>query len=119
MSTRTRRGLSVLALLVGLLAMHGLHHEQTAMGGMADHEHTALSSALDGHAVLTPADDGGHALGTVCLAVLTAGSLALLLARTCGARPARSTPLLTRRQPPTAHPRGPPPDLLQLCISRT
>lgn len=119
MSTRTHRGVSVLALLLGLLAMHGLHHDHTAMSGMAGHEHSVMTSALYDHAVLTPAEGGGHALGTLCLAVLTAGSLALLLARTRGARPTRSAPPLARRQPSATHPRGPPPDLLQLCVSRT
>ena len=129
MTARTRQVLSVMALLFGLLAMHGLTHEHHSLisAGMS-HQMTSVASstaqavvtAVDGaeNALVVAPDGFGHDLTALCLAILTAGSLFVFL--TCIRR---STPARFQRgwrqDVPGATIRRRPPDLFALCVSRT
>lgn len=135
------RVFAVFALLIGLLAMHGLastHHAAIAAttphgapsvpAPVAEgaHGHTsAMSPAVHGTAALVAGpgetcDDTCPEIAMLCVAVLTGAALVLLLAR-------RSASLLllpshrTRGPapvPPVRHARGPDP-VRALCVSRT
>ena len=144
---RAWRLLGVLALLLGLLALHGLvsgHHAPLTPGatvlGSAGHAsaghasagHASAAHASAAHAGATALAELLHDLGctgcphhtgaVLCLAVLSAGLalLALLLARHARTRslPAPPERLPLLRDGPPLHLR--PPDLVrQLCVSRT
>ena len=136
------RALAVLAVLLGLLAMHGLagtHHAAAASAAphaaqgvtapaaeAGAHEHAAVASPAVDHTAApagspgTSCDEICPALVVLCLAVLTGAALTLLLARR------RFSPLLlpaarTRgpvSAPPGRHTGGPDP-VRELCVSRT
>ncbi|MCU1691430.1 MAG: conserved rane protein of unknown function [Frankiales bacterium] len=143
-TTRAARPLAVLAVLLGLLAMHGLvgahhaaaatsTHQAPAAGAVHHHGPAGAPFATPAHATVVAravavlvdgpgaSCDGDCAhLGELCLAVLTGAALALLLARR-GPAPLLLAP--TRRAPrgagpPGQHARGPDP-VRELCISRT
>ena len=135
------RGLAVLAVLLGLLAMHGLastHHAAAAAPGQHSaaqqlavptapdhHQHEAVPAVVPGAvAVAAPdgpgCDDDCPDLAVLCVAVLVgAALLATLLAR-------RRAPLLgtpprhdrADRTPPARVARPPDP-VRDLCVSRT
>jgi hypothetical protein len=141
---RAARPLAILAVLIGLLAMHGLsstHHAAAA----SPPPHSALPPAASPEAdpgthhqaVARPAappdivafvgepgascDDTCTDLAMLCVAVLTGAALALVLARR------RSSPLLPAPArpgvpapagPPVRYARGPDP-VRELCVSRT
>jgi hypothetical protein len=131
------RALAVVAVLLGLLAMHGLasaHHagaatpsvqHQAAPTAPELHQHGAAAPvAQDAVGVAAPAgpacDDGCPVLAVLCVAVLAgAALLALLLAR-------RRAPLVAApprhdhatRAPPARLARPPDP-VRELCVSRT
>lgn len=132
------RALSVLAVLVGLLAMHGIasngHHGAAvssimpgalASSGGADAGHTDAGAAGPAAAAETGAcdaacPDGDFGLLLLCVAVLLAGGAVLLLGlrRRAGRCPRRTGPPLriTARAP--ALPRSF--DVVaELCVSRT
>lgn len=137
---RAARPLAVLAVLLGLLAMHGL----------ASTDHAAAASAAPHAAATSPEDDATahhHAadkpeaphdavallgspgaacdetcpdLAMLCLAVLAGAALAMLLARRRSS-PGLAAPARPRgpvRAPPVRHARGPDP-VRELCVSRT
>jgi hypothetical protein len=140
------RALAVLAVLLGLLAMHGLASTHHAAGATSAAQHHPAQAAADAAAVPAhqvagaeagpaapthgaaslagpggPTCDGGCPdLAVLCVAVLAGAALALLLARR------RSVPLLTAPALRTAraltpavwHPRGPDP-VRELGVSRT
>lgn len=140
------RALAVLAVLLGLLAMHGLastHHAAAASApsalphaAQADaapaaevdgvHDHAFSTSSAEHDAVALAADPGATCdqtcpdLAVLCVAVLTGAALALLLARR------RSSPLLLAPArprapapaPPVRQARGPDP-VRELCVNRT
>lgn len=133
------RALAVLAVLLGLLAMHGLasthhavaatgQHSAAAVASPADeavaHHAPAAAVVHDGAALAAPAgaDCGGDCpdLGVLCVAVLLTGAALALLARRRSSplllAPAR--PLAPTRAPPGRLARGPDP-VKELCISRT
>ena len=140
---RATRLLAALAVLLGLLAMHGV----------ASPHHAAAAPAVTGHAAASPAEsahpqdhvatahletashqeaqalpgpagpachDGCASIGALCVAVLAGAALVLLLSRR------QSSPLRlaqVRRSvrapaPPYRHARGPDP-VRELCVSRT
>ncbi|MDP3713744.1 MAG: DUF6153 family protein [Mycobacteriales bacterium] len=136
------RALAVLAVLLGLLAMHGLastHHasaattatprdaaqHQAATTAPEQHQHAAVPAVVpEAAAVAAPAgsgcDDDCPDLAVLCLAVLTgAALLAVLLADRRA--PLLATPprhRLVERAPPETVPRPPDP-VKELCVSRT
>lgn len=133
------RTLAVLAVLLGLLAMHGLastHHAAAATTAAQHHPAPADASAVQHHAAGAAvahdeadvlAAPSGPACGEdcpdlalLCVAVLTGAALALLMAHR------RSSPLLVSPAsphvpaplPPVRHTQGPDP-VRELCVSRT
>ena len=136
------RALAVLAVLLGLLAMHGLastHHASaatTAVGGAAQHQaeptalehpqHAAVPAIVQ--AVAAVAGPAGPACGDDCtdLAVLCVAVLTgvVLLAPLLAGRRAARFPVPRRldhaalRAPHVTHARGPDP-VTELCVSRT
>ncbi len=115
-----RRLLSVLALLLGLFAMHGLASAHADLAPMASHGSLApvspegLMQAATDH---VPAPPG---MGLLCLAVLTAGGLGLLgLLRVSRGTPAPRPPDRAAVQRQAIPVPRPPPDLFRLCVSRT
>ena len=145
---RAARLLSVLALLLGLLAMHGLttdHHVTAAASGShravvaaaADDEATAHHVGHDSPTALTAGDgaafvqavtapagatceDDCAEVVALCLAVL-AGAVAVLLLAHRRAGPSLLTPSARSAgtsAPPTRWARGPDP-VRELCVSRT
>lgn len=133
------RALAVLAVLLGMLAMHGLastHHaaaattaaqhppapadsssvQRHAAGAAVVHDNADVLAAPDGPACGEDCSD----LALLCVAVLTGAALALLMARR------RPSPLLVAPArgrapapaPPVGHARGPDP-VRELCVSRT
>lgn len=132
------RALAVLAVLIGLLAMHGLtstHHAAAATTSAQHHPAPADASPVHHHAAgaavvhdnAALADSPGAScdetcpdLAVLCIAVLTGAALALLLARR------RSSPLLPSSDrprgpapaPAVRHTQGPDP-VRELCVSRT
>ena len=113
------RALAVLAVLLGLLAMHGLassHHAAAAT--------TAAATTAAQHHLAAPGglacDQDCPDLALLCVAVLTGAALTLVMARR------RSSPLLVAPacvrgpapMPPMRHARGPDP-VRELCVSRT
>lgn len=142
--SRAARLLAVLALLLGLLAMHGLvggHHAPLAAvtasaalgqppdaaaapagqhGHAAPHTATASPASLSSLAAGCP-DCAGHGLAVLCLAVLSAGLtllVGLLARRARAAGLAALRPAALLRGGPPLHLR--PPDLVaQLCVCRT
>lgn len=131
------RALSVLAVLVGLVAMHGIagdgHHGASsstmpvvlAAGGGGDAAHAHAAAAGPATAVETAACDAAcpdrdSGLLLLCVAVLLACGAVLLLGlrRRAGPRPRRTGPPLriTARTP------APPRSfdvVAELCVSRT
>lgn len=133
-----QRALAVLAVLLGLLAMHGLastHHAAAAStpphtgaavlaGDAGAGVHHAFAGQADTGALMgtsgASCDQNCPDLGVLCLAVLTGVAAALLLARR------RAGPVLPARAwqagravaPPVRHARGPDP-VRELCVSRT
>ena len=119
-----RRGLAVLVLLAGVLAMHALatgHEPHLApMSGLVME---ASHAAPDGAPCEHGCDRDAMHVGLICLAVVggaTGLALAMLALRSRGAAP--EVPHLTvvgvgsdtqRRPPPR------PPSLLLLCVART
>lgn len=142
-SSRAAQLLAVLALLVGLLSMHGVtsaHHAAatpaaphvSAADARTTHAHDVDSAAgtvaatPQAVAVLAgPADpscqgDCPTAAAALCVIVLTGAALGLLLLRRRAA-PLRLAPVpLPSRSaaPPVRHARGPDP-VRELCVSRT
>ena len=130
--------LAVLALAIGLLAMHSLaggdHRAHTAAPSsvsLAAHDSAADGSAAHpaapaeprGHAALSadclgPCAPVGDDVATTCLAILA--GLALLYAlrpsRRIGAQAIRTS---SATLPRTVASRSPPPSLTLLCLSRT
>ena len=145
-STLALRLLVVLPVLAGVLVMHGLTSDHDiAMATMAGAgAHSPMTSMSSPHAAEhanqgTPGPDGmvaekavfstldtaqgGHAMGPVCLGVLTVTVLALLLARARGlprqgGLACALWPALRSPSPPPSRIRGGP-SLTRLCISRT
>lgn len=133
------RALAVLAVLLGLLAMHGLastHHAAASAAPHAPatspeddataHHHAAVEpeAAQDAVALLdspgAACDETCPDLATLCLAVLAGAALAMLLARRRSS-PELAAPARPRgpvRAPPGRHARGPDP-VRELCVSRT
>ena len=134
---------AVLAVLLGLLAMHGLastHHAAAATSAgqsaaVADtpsvHDHGYHAAAPAGadavqhdRALLTgpgaSCDDDCPDLAVVCVAVLTDAALALLLARRGSAQPhiAQALREAAVNEPPVRSARAPDP-VKELCVSRT
>ena len=132
---------AVLAVLLGLLAMHGLastHHAAAATSAAQtaavadtppahDHGHGAAPTAAVQHdrALLTGPgatcdDDDCADLAALCVAVLTGAALALLLARRGSAQPllAQAPRGAAVRAPPVPPARAPDP-VKELCVSRT
>lgn len=136
------RVLTLLGVLAGVLAMHALttsHHTGmvmadttglAAVSGQGAHgEHTPVREPAPGSAGLVvpgpqvASADGEHAMGELCVAILTALILLLLpsfrrpFAMTAGgirrSLPPRLTALLGRSPPWTA------PSLSKLCVLRT
>ena len=133
---RVPRALAVLAVLLGVLAMHGLatSHHGAATAPFATAALTAVEN--DGHAhadaatavadVVPAGHDcdgacqgGEHALALLCLAVLLAAGLGVLVLRQrTGPLPARTgSPQRMRARAP-APPRSFDP-VTELCVSRT
>lgn len=143
---RASRLLVVVAVLLGLLAMHGVasaHHAVATTNGAshtaappvhgpageAAHKHpvmphNAVGGASVNAAVTAPAgpscDDDCSSVAALCVAVLAGAACALLLARRRAA-PQLLTP--ARRPaptpaPPVRHARGPDP-VRELCVNRT
>ena len=134
------RVFAVLAVLLGLLAMHGLastHHAAAATSAAQtaavadtppahDHGHGAAPTAAVQHdrALLTgpgaSCDDDCPDLAVVCVAVLTGAALALLLARRGSAQPhiAQAPREAAVNEPPVRSARAPDP-VKELCVSRT
>lgn len=132
-----QRALAVLAVLLGLLAMHALastHHAAAAAatphtgatvlaGEVGAGVHHASAGEVDTGALMgsgASCDQNCPDLAVLCLAVLTGVGAALLLAR----RRAGPVPLARAGQtgramtPPVRHARGPDP-VRELCVSRT
>jgi hypothetical protein len=125
MRTTASRGLAVLALLLGLLAMHGLagtHRAAASPHGVAEGaRHHAAAAPAD--AVLpapAPSCDGDcPELAALCVVVLAAATLALLLVRRDLAGGVLPAPVRARAPLPVGvRPRGPDP-VRELCVSRT
>ena len=139
---RQARLLWVLAVLLGLLAMHGLastHHaaaapaHRAAVSGtatsqaQAEHEHEhgqAAVSTPEAHAAMpAPAchDECPSTVAVLCLAVVTGVVAAAALARQRVQRLLRTTgPQPPSRQPGAARSALPGPDpVVELCVSRT
>jgi hypothetical protein len=137
------RALAVLAILLGLLAMHGLastHHAaaastpaHTAQADAAPagevvgaHDHAFAMSAAEHDTTALAPDPGATCdqtcpdLAVLCVAVLTGAALALLLARHRSSPQllAPATPRPAAPAPPVRHARGPDP-VRELCVSRT
>ena len=136
------RALAVLAVLLGLLAMHGLastHHAAASATPHAAQEVNAPAAEVEGaydHASAMSAavhDTAAFAAGpgatcdetcpdiaVLCVAVLTGAALALLLARRRSSPPplASHRPREPAPAPPVRHARGPDP-VRELCVSRT
>ena len=127
---RTARLLAVFAVLAGLLAMHGMRGEHSAMGGqvrtastveparMAMAVSAGAFSAVTG--VLRPAQPAMTSMATACLAIrnpgLTPGP------RGCAMQTAAGMTYRGALEPPAARARPAlrPPDLVAgLCVSRT
>ncbi len=141
-SARAARVIAVLAVLFGLLAMHGIasaHHAQATgpeQGAVAQqhgpeapshHEAAKPLIAAQEAGEVAPADlpcDGEcpSGLATLCLAIVaTAVALALgvSLGRATG-RVVVARPAAVVRAPGSARPAPPPPDpVRELCVSRT
>jgi len=135
--------ITILVVLAGLLAMHGLaggHHVEApstwaaasadaAPAALGHAAHAAGSAATGGvdllaSDALVPDSGQGQVSGlmTLCLAVLVGGLLLLLLllgqrwrAALVGARPRPAVALLPR----TPRPPRPPDLVAELCVSRT
>ena len=142
MARAATRALAVLAVLLGLLAMHGLastHHAAASTAphaAQADvapaaevegaHHHALAMSAAEHDAVALAADPGAPCdetcpdLAVLCVAVLTGAALALLLARRSSSPLllAPASPRVPAPAPPVRHARGPDP-VRELCVSRT
>ncbi len=144
--SRPARLLAVLALIVGLLAMHGVasaHHAAatpapphvSAADARATHPHVVDSAAgvvaatqQAARARAGPADPACQgecptAAAGLCVIVLTGAALGLLLRRRRRRRTAplrfAPAPLPSRSAaPPVRHARGPDP-VRELCVSRT
>jgi len=133
-SVRVARALAVLAVLAGVMAMHGLatvHHGATATPVLravvaavhADgHAHAPLAAqaaGVDEHDCDLLCQGNEHALALLCFAVLlAAASGVLVLRQPTGLLPRRtgppSRPLLRTAAPPRSG------DLVaELCVSRT
>lgn len=131
------RLLAMLAVLVGLLAMHGLTstHHAAAATTLAQHDaapaetsprhqHGAPAVPQDAYPLAAPdgpgCGDDCSDLGVLCLAVLAGAVIALLLARRRHAPlpPAPDGDAAAARAPPVRHARGPDP-VRELCVSRT
>lgn len=138
---RLSRAVAVLAVIAGVLAMHGLastHHGATAaplipallapanVEGHAHHAAAPADAAAPGQAVASAAHDcgllcpsGEHGLALLCVAVLLAAAAGVLVLRQrTGALPMRTGPAPILRVRSTAPPRSF--DLVaELCVSRT
>lgn len=138
------RTVAVFALLLGLVAMHGLASSHRAMtashatvveageatralqgavasaSSMTDGMRTAVSPPGAATALLSSGREAGGSMGGLCLAILSAVGLALLVVAMSVRRPGRPTGRCARmrRVLDAALPR-PAPDLHRLCISRT
>lgn len=142
------RVVATLAVLLGLLAMHGLassHHALAepahAAPAAAAHNDRAPAPALDHHRVqpaattaqhdaAVPAGPGGpacdkncSALTALCVTILAvvAAAVALALARKQSVRPAYAPDQMRTRaiRPPSRVPLAPPDPVTELCVSRT
>jgi hypothetical protein len=131
MTARTRQVLSAMVLLLGLLAMHGLNHDHHSLSSAGvGHEMASMVSsgpyahdvvtAVGGaeHALVAAPEGLGHDLTAVCLAILTTGSLLVLLTWTRRRAPARRQRGCGQHVPGATIGRRSP-DLLALCINRT
>lgn len=128
-----RRPLTLIALVIGLFAMHGMalnpHSAHAVPATIVAASATTAAPAV-GHPMAMPqapgVDERGDqspvvVTGALCVAVLLALGLSLLVPRSRGlpvpATEAAFRPSHARTAPP---PRGPPRDLLaQLCVLRT
>jgi hypothetical protein len=130
--TRLSRVLAVLAVITGVIAMHGLasHHGATVApvvsGVLATvegdgHTHAAAvpQTGVDAHGCDLLCQGGDHALALLCSAVLLAtGGAVLVLRQRTGLLPRRTGPPAMRVTRATTLPRSF--DLVaDLCISRT
>jgi hypothetical protein len=131
-SVRSARVLAALAVIAGVLAMHGLatSHHSTAAAPLTPAV-MAAAQAVDGHphaskGATTASHDcdllcqsGEHGLALLCAAVLlTAAGSVLVLRQRTGLLPRTSGPPPATRPVATAPPRSF--DLVaELCISRT
>lgn len=140
------RAMALLAVLVGLLAMHGLastHHAAAATAGPqhAAVQHHAVPAALqhDRHVALaqdaaavgsavpavaapasTECDDACADLTVLCVAVLAGAALLLLLLRRRAARPVGGhAHVRAAPRAPPLRPAQPPDPVTELCVSRT
>lgn len=139
MGARLGRALAVLAVIAGVLAMHGLasaHHAAAAAplvpallaaATADDHAHHAASPqpsaapaiAANAHDCDPLCSSGEHGLALLCVAVLIAVTAGVLVLRQrTGALPRSTAPPSAVRVPSTAPPRSL--DLVaELCVSRT
>jgi hypothetical protein len=133
-SVRPTRALAVLAVIAGILAMHGLatgHHGASATplvpalvaavdqaGGHAAPAHTHSEAAQHGDCHLL-CQGGEHALALLCGAVLLAAAGgALVLRQRAGLLPLPTGPPVRPLTSTAAPPRSFDP-VAELCISRT
>jgi hypothetical protein len=132
-SVRSARVLAALAVIAGVLAVHGLataHHGTSAATltpafmavaqAVDGHPHTSLAAATASHDCDLLCQSGEHSLALLCAAVLltAAASVLVLRKRTGLLLPRRTGPPTATRPVATAPPRSF--DLVaELCISRT
>ena len=129
---RSARVLAALAVIAGVLAMHGLataHHGTSAAPltpavmavaqAVDGHPHTSLAAATASHDCDLLCQSGEHGLALLCAAVLlSAAASVLVLRQRTGLLPRTTAPPTTARPRATAPPRSF--DLVaELCISRT
>lgn len=132
LSVRGARVLAALAVIVGVLAMHGLataHHGASAapltpavIGATQTgdgHPHTSQVAATTSHDCGLLCQSGEHGLALLCAAVLlTAAASVLVLRQRIALLPRSTGPPRTTRPPVATPPRSF--DLVaELCISRT
>ena len=122
-SRGSRLVLCALALVLGLLGMHGLASEHAAMPGMPP-AHGVTAAAVPLHSVLAPApaDHAPGGMAGLCLAVL-GGGMVVLLALSAAVGRAGGRDVVSRSRAARAPGRlallRPPDPVAGLCVSRT